>query len=78
MVLRSVSPDGTQQARANRVPDPGGVTHPGLSLGSPASCRRDEAERVKRCGARVLTLDQLEGLKVSLAVTVAPSDSDVQ
>ncbi|MEW5315666.1 MAG: hypothetical protein WDW38_007078 [Sanguina aurantia] len=25
--------------------------------------RRDEAERVKRCGARVLTLDQLEGLK---------------
>ena len=26
--------------------------------------RRDECERVKRCGARVLTLDQLEGLKV--------------
>ncbi|KAL6754679.1 phosphatase 2C and cyclic nucleotide-binding/kinase domain-containing protein-like protein [Haematococcus lacustris] len=25
--------------------------------------RRDERERVKRCGARVLTLDQLEGLK---------------
>mmetsp|Transcript_28754 Transcript_28754/g.73192 ORF Transcript_28754/g.73192 Transcript_28754/m.73192 type:complete len:433 (+) Transcript_28754:185-1483(+) len=25
--------------------------------------RRDECERVKRCGARVLTLDQLEGLK---------------
>jgi hypothetical protein len=27
------------------------------------TCRRDECERVKRCGARVLTLDQLEGLK---------------
>ena len=25
--------------------------------------RRDECERVKKCGARVLTLDQLEGLK---------------
>mmetsp|Transcript_42463 Transcript_42463/g.127296 ORF Transcript_42463/g.127296 Transcript_42463/m.127296 type:complete len:1094 (-) Transcript_42463:580-3861(-) len=25
--------------------------------------RRDECDRVKRCGARVLTLDQLEGLK---------------
>ncbi|GIL79333.1 hypothetical protein Vretimale_16527 [Volvox reticuliferus] len=25
--------------------------------------RRDECERVKRCGARVLTLDQLEGIK---------------
>lgn len=28
------------------------------------SRRRDECERVKRCGARVLTLDQLEGIKV--------------
>lgn len=28
-------------------------------------CRRDECARVKSCGARVLTLDQLEGLKVS-------------
>ena len=28
------------------------------------ACRRDECERVKRCGAHVLTLDQVEGLKV--------------
>lgn len=27
-------------------------------------CREDECERVKRFGARILTLDQLEGLKV--------------
>ncbi len=32
--------------------------------------RRDECERVKRCGARVLTLDQLEGLKVGVCVCV--------
>ena len=32
-------------------------------MSKPPSPRRDECERVKRCGARVLTLDQLEGLK---------------
>lgn len=49
------------------------MVEPGLSLGSLTPCRRDEAERVKRCGARVLTLDQLEGLKVSLVLDVGES-----
>lgn len=36
-----------------------------LAVLSCCACRRDECERVKKCGARVLTLDQLEGSKVS-------------
>ncbi len=28
--------------------------------------RQDECERVRKCGARVLTLDQIEGVKVQL------------
>ena len=37
----------------------------------PACCRQDECERVTKAGARVLTLDQLEGLKVGPAVAGA-------
>lgn len=35
-----------------------------LDMPSDGICRRDECERVKEAGARVLTLDQVEGLKV--------------
>eukprot|EP00983_Pelagomonas_calceolata_P096376 1158122-Pelagomonas_calceolata.AAC.10 len=42
----------------------GTILHTLMHLSCVMACRRDECDRVKKCGARVLTLDQLEGSKV--------------
>lgn len=61
---RSRPPDtGESTARRQEAAAVHGLSH---SPRCRNGCRRDECDRVKRAGARVLTLDQIEGLKVSL------------
>lgn len=48
----------TQAGRLNYSPDPF------LPLRTLRRCREDECERVRKFGARIMTLDQIEGLKV--------------
>ena len=36
-------------------------------MGVDVCCREDECERVRKFGARIMTLDQIEGLKVCSA-----------